>query len=309
MTVCVCIPARDEEESLPRLLDALAAQDCALPLHVAVCLNNTSDRSAEIVRSAVARHAGRLTIHWEERLLPWEQDHAGGARRAAMALGLSTLELGSGVLISTDADSRPPPHWVSANLAAIATGADLVGGRLDLDEAEMVPPRIHAAKADWDAYWETVRAIEDAIDPRSGDPPPRHGDHTGASLAITATLYRRVGGVPLLPTGEDRALVAAAVEAGGRLRHPPDVWTRVSARRKGRAAGGMAAFMSELDAQVAAGRPALAPSFAQWRERAAWRLQVRNRLGDAAVAALEAELQPMRCDMQLRRQSELGIAS
>ncbi|MEG8054478.1 hypothetical protein QP185_16895 [Sphingomonas aerolata] len=97
-----------------------------------------------------------------------------------------------------------------------------------------------------DRYWACVRAIEDDIDPCRRDPAPRHGDHTGASLAILALLYRAAGGVPAIPAGEDRALVEAAVAAGGRLGHPMSVWTRVSARTIGRATGGMADHMQAL---------------------------------------------------------------
>ena len=42
----------------------------------------------------------------------------------------------SRVIITTDADGRVGPRWLSANLAAIAAGADLVAGFVRADRAE-----------------------------------------------------------------------------------------------------------------------------------------------------------------------------
>lgn len=294
MKFCVCIPAKDEEARLPVLLDALARQSVADRIAVVICLNNTTDRSRQRIEAMRAIHVARLDLIVDECSFPPGLAHAGLARRRAMDMGAALLGP-DGILITTDADARPPEDWVERTLAAIREGADIVGGRLALDEAEDVGEPIAAARALCDRYWHEVRAIEDAIDPLSFDPAPRHGDHTGASLALTRRLYDATGGVPLLAAGEDRALVAAAVMAGGRLRHAPDVWTRVSARRDGRATGGMATAMAELETL---GVPML-PAFAHWQQRALWRRNHRLRFGDADVWRAEAELPAMPCDMDL----------
>jgi hypothetical protein len=294
MRVCVCVPAKDEEASLPVLLDALARQRAIGRLDVVICLNNTTDRSRQRIDAMSAAHAGRLDVVVDECGFPPALAHAGSARRRAMDIGLARLG-GHGLLVTTDADTRPPEDWIAATLTAAAAGADIIGGRLTLDEGEAVSEALAAARALCDRYWHRVRAIEDAIDPRSWDPAPRHGDHTGASLAIAASLYAASGGVPLLATGEDRALVNAAVIAGGRLRHPPAVWTRASARRHGRAEGGMASAMAELETR---GAPKL-PHFSHWRERSAWRRAYRQRFDEASVWRAEASLPPMPCDMEL----------
>ena len=44
------------------------------------------------------------------------------------------------------------------------------------------------------------------IDLEMHDPWPRHRIASGASLAVTLAAYRRIGGLPPIPTGEDRAL-------------------------------------------------------------------------------------------------------
>ncbi len=297
---CVCVPARDEADRLPILLDALARQDVDGPIRVSILINNTVDDSVAAVARAQAAWGERLHLAVACHDLPPERAHAGTARRLAMEAGLARIDPDRGVLISTDADTRPPSDWISAMLLAIDAGLDIVGGRIVVDDAEPLAADMDAMQVKLDRYWACVRAIEDDIDPCRWDPAPRHGDHTGASLAILAPLYRAAGGVPAIPAGEDRALVEAAVAAGGRLGHPMSVWTRVSARTIGRATGGMADHMQALSDRVARGESTFLPSFDQWRARAAWRRMRRDQPGgDSGVARDEPLLPPMRCDMPL----------
>lgn len=295
---CVCVPARNEAARLPVLLAALAGQVVAGRIAVALCINNSDDGSADIARGAAYRHADRIDLHVDDCVLPPATAHAGGARGRAMALGADVVGVG-GVVLSTDADCRPPADWIAANLAALAAGAEMVGGQIVLDDAEPIAPAVTAMRARFDRYWAAVRTIEDAVDPVAHDPAPRHGDHTGASLAIDAALYRAVGGVPPIPTGEDRALVIAGMGAGGRLVHPLSVWTQVSARTEGRADGGMAAAMRDLADTIARDTTPRVPAFAHWRQRAAWRRRERAAQGIAAMLAAEERLPPMPADMDL----------
>lgn len=296
---CVCVPARDEADRLPRLLDALARQTGVGRVRVALCINNTTDGTRVHAEAVAAAHDATLSLSVVEHTFAPEHAHAGSARAAAMDLGLDILD-GEGVLLSTDADARPPAGWVSVNLAAVSAGADLVGGALTLDEDEPESQALQSGWAVWQDYWRQVRAIEDALDPVPWDPAPRHGDHTGASLAITAAAYRAAGGTPRLPTDEDRALVLAAQRAGARLVHPLSVWTRVSARAHGRAQDGMAQAMTRLARQTAGHEPMMAPAFSHWRARALWRRDLR-RLPDGAQRIAEAEphLPPMPLDYAL----------
>lgn len=296
---CVCVPARDEVHRIGRLLAALAAQDHLGAIPVVIALNNTTDASRYVIEAVGRRHVDRLDIHLDEHVFPEDLAHAGSARRRAMDLGFRRLG-GTGVLLTTDADARPPPNWVAANLKAIAAGADIVGGALALDEDEPAASAIIDRWALLARYWAIVRTIEDEIDPKPWDPQPRHGDHTGASLAVTAKAYRAVGGVPVVPLGEDVALVNAVVAMGGRLAHPIDVQVKVSPRLVGRAAGGMAEAMVALSGDPDRPRTLTAPGFRHWRERAEWRRALRGRPdGYAEIARLEPTLPPMPCDMAL----------
>lgn len=305
MTLCVCVPARNEAARLPTLLDALATQDWHGAIPVSLAINNSSDDSLAVVEAASHRHAGRLTIQVTERIFAPDFAHAGSARRLAMDAGLGLLPaLDDGALVSTDADSRPPPDWLSNIAAAFSQGADMVGGRIEIDSDEPLPPPVQRLRTAWDAYWAAVRAIEDAIDPLPWDPAPRHGDHTGASLAIRADLYLACGGVPAIATGEDRAVVAAALAHGARLVHPANVYTRVSPRREGRADGGMAVAMQNLFASAQNNIRPMAPAFAHWRDRASWRKELRAQPdGDALIARQEPLLPPMPHDMMLDLQA------
>jgi hypothetical protein len=276
----VCVPARNESERIGRLLASLAAQSVAseaTPLKVVVASNNSTDGTVEVTRRFA--HDARLNIKLLDVVLPPEMAHAGTARRLAMDAGSDWFEADAildGVLISTDADAVAPTSWVASNLAALSR-ADLVGGRLVIARDQGASAALTDLHARIERYWSAVRALEDQLDPPEHDPAPRHGDHTGASLALRASLYRTVGGVPTIPNGEDNALVAAVAHVGGRVRHCPDVSIQVSAREIGRADGGMALEMVRRRETLAGAAPYLLPSAASWRarleRRARWRAE------------------------------------
>ncbi|GJE82984.1 glycosyltransferase [Methylorubrum thiocyanatum] len=292
----VCIPARNEAERLPRLLRALAAQHgyaADAPLRVVVVVNNCTDGTAEAVRALDASGAlASLALRLIEATFAADEAHVGTARRRALDAGAAWLEdegAPDGVLLTTDADARLAPGWVAANLRALER-AEIVGGRLVIDDEGAADPALAAFHARVERYWSGVRALEDALDPPPHDPAPRHGDHTGGSLALRASLYRAVGGLPVLPRGEDNALVAAVQRAGGRLRHCPDVAVRVSARTAGRAEGGMATEMLRRARVVRDGEAYRLPVAAHWEtvilRRAALRRAYREGADPAVLRGL-----------------------
>jgi hypothetical protein len=295
----VCVPARNEERRIATLLRALADQDVPGPVHVVLCVNNSTDATEDAARSAAGDAGERLQLRIISRQFPHDLAHAGSARRAAMDAGADWMDDDAAVLVSTDADCRPPHDWLSSNLANAAPDR-IVGGRIEFDEAEAANwPMLFALRRRFDLYWSRVRAIEDAVDPVPWDPPPRHGDHTGASLALGVGLYRAAGGVPLIPSGEDRALVGAAVAAGGKLVHPNAVWTRTSPRPDGRAAGGMAEEMARWLSAGLQGSAPRVPAYRHWHSRALWRRSLRLELSPGVLTITEADLPPMPCEMPL----------
>ncbi|MFP5435060.1 MAG: glycosyltransferase, partial [Alphaproteobacteria bacterium] len=125
------MPARNEAERLPVLLGALAAQDWLDPVMVSIGVNNTSDDSLDVIGRAQRRYGARLDIAVVVADFAPELAHAGSARKLAMDAGLSRIAMaGDGVLVSTDADSRPPVDWLRNIAKAVDRGADMVGGRI-----------------------------------------------------------------------------------------------------------------------------------------------------------------------------------
>lgn len=281
----VAIPVQDEAERIGACLEALAAQldHDGRPLRpdgfgVVLLLNNCTDGTAPAVQRLQARLPFRLTVI--ERELPATMAHAGWARKLAMDAAADLVAGASrpGVILTTDADGRVGRRWLTANLAAIAEGADLVAGYVRADRAEhaQLPASILRRGRLESRYEWLLAELQARLDLESHDPWPRHRIASGASLAITLDAYRRTGGLRPIPTGEDRALAEQVTNAGGRLRHSLAAQVAVSCRLDGRAAGGMAATIRQraLIPELACD-PALEPAL-DLRQRALWRAALRR---------------------------------
>jgi glycosyltransferase involved in cell wall biosynthesis len=112
--VAVVVPVRNGARSLGRLLDALAAQDITEPWALVIVDNASTDDTAEVAMGHPLR----------PRVVREEQPGSYAARNAGIA---ATSEP---VLAFTDGDCAPHPGWLRAGLAAIRSGADLVGGEI-----------------------------------------------------------------------------------------------------------------------------------------------------------------------------------
>ena len=270
--VAICVPLRNEARNLPGLIAALSAQrpDGALRPIVALLLDGCTDDSAAVATATAARFAN---LNIRIGTLPRRDvPHAGRARAAALAMGVDAVG-DAGLLLTTDADTRPASDWIVATRAALAH-ADLVCGRVLRRDLARLPWRLAM-----EAYLERLHAVRRTIDPIVHDPLPGHPHMGGASLALPVAIYRAVGGLPDLASGEDRALVLAVRRAGYRVRHDPAVRVRTSGRLRGRAAGGLADALRDGRLAAEAGiatmvehpDDAVARYRAQAIVRAAWR--------------------------------------
>lgn len=243
----VIIPAKDEADNLPQTLAALAAQTtlAGQPLdpatyEVVVLANNCRDATAAVARE-VSRSFPELALHVVEITLYHPEAHIGKARRLLMDEACRRLELvgnpGS-FIASTDADTRVAPTWLAATQAALAQGADAVGGRILTEAAASNCPVRRCQLQDATYHLLRVR-LEHLIDPVATDPWPRHHQHFGASLALTPQAYRQVGGLPVVPYLEDEALYQALLRHDLCLRHSPEVRVYTSSRQQGRVAVGL----------------------------------------------------------------------
>lgn len=241
----VAIPVRDEAERIGACLHAIAAQTGIEPGEAGIVLfvNNTRDGTVDAVREIAPRLAFPLRLF--ERDSP--DANAGWARRHAMDAAAAWLEEagGDGAILTTDADSRVPSHWIAHILAAIASGADAVAGQIALDPADQaaLPAALRARGMLEETYERLLTELDARIDPQRTDPWPRHWTQSGASLAVTLAAYRRVDGMPAIALGDDRAFVSRLRAANLVVRHDPRIVVATSGRLAGRAAGGVADTM------------------------------------------------------------------
>jgi hypothetical protein len=239
--IAIAIPANNEEERIGPCLASLAQQIGVdhRRLQVVIALNNTTDRTFDFIRQQ-APHLG-IAIEVMNFTVPKAQANAGYARRIAMDRAFARLP-SHGVLLSTDADTRPDADWVAHNLAELARGTDAVAGYVTADPDELA--RIDAAvlelgAAEWE-YQNLLAELDGRADKIGYDPWPKHNQLCGASIAVSVDAYTRAGGLPALPVGEDRALFSAIAANDGRIRHSLAAHVVTSARTIGRANGGMA---------------------------------------------------------------------
>lgn len=234
--IVVAIPARDEAAKIGDCLTALGRQAWC-PTTVVLLLNNCVDATEQIARSI------ELPFHLDLRAisLASADANAGTARRLAMDHA-ARLAGPNGVMMTTDADSVVPADWVTLNMRALSCNADVVCGRavIDPQDATVIPQHLHADDALECQYADLLDAMSEALCPDPADPWPRHTEASGASLALTVAAFLDAGGVPHVPTGEDRALIAALRRRDARIRHDPALCVVVSGRTIGRAVGGMA---------------------------------------------------------------------
>jgi glycosyltransferase involved in cell wall biosynthesis len=212
--VGVVVPAHDEQELLPRCLDALAVAAARVAADVAVqvviALDACSDGSAAVVAAR-----------------PWIESvtiaaaSVGAARRAGVEAVLArTLAVPRELLwlATTDADSIVPADWLERQLGFATAGWEVVVGTVEVDDFSA-----HAVEVA--TRWH-----------RSYRPVTDHGHVHGANLGCTAAAYVDAGGWSAIDCGEDVALVAAL--AHRRMLRTPLLPVITSGRDDPRAMGG-----------------------------------------------------------------------
>lgn len=284
----VAIPAKDEAERIGTCLAALATQRDAVgaPLpagafEILVLANNCGDDTAAEAQRWAALSPYRTTVLSETT--PPARANAGWARKRAMDEAAEMLDGAGqtdGIILTTDADSVVAPTWVAATLVALRDGADAVAGYVDGLPREIValgPAFVQRGRLE-DRYLRLMAEIDALCDPRPHDPWPNHRVSSGASLAVTLTAYRAIGGLPAVPVGEDAALTRALDAHGFRVRHAMDVTVSTSCRFDGRAIGGAADTMrlrhgapeAPCDDDIVPARAVLRRAAARGRLRALW---------------------------------------
>jgi glycosyltransferase involved in cell wall biosynthesis len=249
--VSVIIPVKDEAQTIVPTLTAFANQTCLngqpldpLSYEIIVLANNCTDESAKISRQFAKRHP-QLALHVAEVTLPPERAYIGYVRKLLMDEAhrrLMSLGKGQGIIASTDGDTQVAATWIAATLHEISSGVDAVGGRIitDRQSRQALSPQAKTCFLQEVGYRSLVAEMEHYLDPDPCDPLPRHYQHYGASLAVTAEMYAKAGGIPPVRTPEDEAFYQSLLRVNARFRHSPIVQVTTSARASGRSPVGLA---------------------------------------------------------------------
>lgn len=262
--ICVVVPVRNESQLLEKCLLSLANQADlqGQPLdsnryEIILLANNCTDDSVTIAQRFSDQHPS-LRLHIIEQLLPPSKAYIGHVRQTLMdeayhrlaSLGLADLMGKRGIIASTDSDSIVSCNWIAATLLEISRGADAVGGRIvaDTTSCKALDPKVRMRYLLGDRYHQLIAELESYLNPNPNDCWPRHTQHYGASLAVTAQMYYQAGGMPNVRTPEDVAFYRALLRVGAQFRHSPLVHVTTSARQTVRTAGGFAEQLNQWEA-------------------------------------------------------------
>jgi glycosyltransferase involved in cell wall biosynthesis len=223
--IAVVIPARDEEDLLPRCLRSVQNARRMLPLHVSsdliVVADQSSDGTFQVAHDLLQKDGMVLETQV-------------GCVGAARALGAQhALERYTGVinacwLANTDADCQVPATWLLDQLASAKAGFAAVAGIVDVDSF-----------AEHEAFVSDHFRRSYLVHP-DGTHPHVHG----ANLGVRADTYLAVGGWQSLATAEDHDLWRRL--QAGRYKRKADARLCVvtSGRKTGRAPSGFAGALA-----------------------------------------------------------------
>jgi glycosyltransferase involved in cell wall biosynthesis len=219
--IAVLIPARNEEELLPRCLRSILAAAAELPegvtADIVITVDSSSDRTLEIAK----------------RMLPGRGiavcSKAGIVGRARAIAALTALGRYRGALsrcwlANTDADSSVPGNWLNEHLQLASENVEAIAGTVDVDSfaehGALVPERFRASYH--------IR------------PDGSHSHVHGANMGVRADAYVRAGGWMNIPTAEDHDLWNRLEKAGAKRISVSRIQVLTSGRRVGRAPHGFA---------------------------------------------------------------------
>lgn len=194
--VSVIIPARNEARRIGDLVRAVAEQSVDdRTIEVIVVDDASTDGTGDTAASAGARIV-RLDRHGNP----------------AMARNQGAASARGDPLVFLDADCRPAPDWLATLLAGHGSGAEVVGGALDLPPG--LPP---SARCDYYCGWYHVHSR------RPGGAVP---NHPPGNLSVRRAEFKATGGwteqQPVAYAHEELAWQAEIRRKGGRILFEPE---------------------------------------------------------------------------------------
>jgi glucosyl-3-phosphoglycerate synthase len=244
LKVSVVVPARNEEALVGSCLAALADQEgiCPEEYEVLLVLDRCTDETEVRAREIADSHS-RFGLHF----LDGPGKGSGHARRVGMELASARLlSLGrpKGLIASTDADTVVASDWLAAQLKAVSRGALAIGGRIELAESPLPQSisRWHTERGR--LRHESLRSEPDNLGKTE------HWQFSGASLALTAEVYREIGGLEPRVALEDEHLEHVLRRHGISIERLLSVCVTTSARLEGRAKQGLARDLAAAVAKL-----------------------------------------------------------
>ncbi|MFH1010342.1 MAG: glycosyltransferase [bacterium] len=204
--VSLVVPARNEEETLPPLLESLLELDYPPEkLQILIANDQSEDRTAEVAESYRARfRCDYQVIHATDEGNP---NLRGRVRPIAQALDHATGE----IYCITDADCVVPPTWVRAVARYFTEGIGLVGG-ITLPHPRAIRGRLFGILETLD--WAFLLGASSTLSGRG------HSQAIiGNNLSLSRQAYEAAGTYRNIPFSvtEDLALMQA-VQSTGRFR-------------------------------------------------------------------------------------------
>jgi hypothetical protein len=230
--VAVVVPARDERRRIRDCLRSLGHALRQLPpgIERVVCVvaDRCTDDTAALANAGFGGWpSARVVENRLDRTIGEVRDL--GVRHVGAVLAHHPPS--RVLLLSTDADTTVALDWAGQHVRLAGRGLHAVAGPADLDD---------------------LRALEPVVAARYGDVltrarrPDGHGNVYAANLGVRADAYRAVGGFGAVASGEDHDLWRRLGLAGYRRRYADGPKVTTSARREGRAAGGLADLLRSL---------------------------------------------------------------
>lgn len=236
--VGVVVPARDEQRLIRGCVAGLLAALRELPPEIdrAVCVvaDRCTDDTARLAEAALSDQPGGTVVRNQRTATIGEVRDLGFRHVQAVLAHHAPSRV---LLLSTDADSTVAPDWARQHVALAEQGVHAVAGTADLDDRHALAPA------------ERQRYADVLANARRHD---GHGNVYAANLGVRADAYRAVGGFGAVASGEDHDLWRRLGVAGYRRCYADGPTVTTSARRHGRAPGGLADLLRSLQQDTTA---------------------------------------------------------
>ncbi|TQI71415.1 glycosyl transferase family 2 [Gramella sp. Hel_I_59] len=261
----VCIPARNEAQTIWKTLTALANQlsgDKAVPTQlyeVLVLCNNCNDDTVELCK--VFQELNPEFPFYIYVTNNPANNNVGAARKVLMDLASERLT-DNGFIIMTDADTIADKNWLHSFLKLQTEPVDLVCGQI-IPDMKGLNTKAKKNLFENRHYLDLVSRLESEIYPQQSDPWPRHSHNSGPNMAVRNLVYKNIGGIPPIACLEDIALYQKVISSGYAVKHAMEPMVTTSCRSSSRVPGG---FGSQIQ-NWSASKTENVEGYAKLRER------------------------------------------